>query len=185
METQLARNEQLIKTWHYSNVKTKRGAFSRDTDVRELTVTSKRIISSQTNKNHTSVDEIYLKDVKNVSGSYGKKANLLLLIIFMFLAVASLVAAIAAQIYYLLIGTAIFVLVGILLYVFSKRAVFTLHIDTYNVQNKALDISIGTFSRRKGLRGNKSARVTRILVDYESSKEIVNTLGAIVLENRE
>lgn len=183
MQTQLAKDEQIVKSWNYSVVKSKKG-MSKNTNVHELTVTNKRIIRRQTDKFGASVEEIYLKDVKSVSGGYGKKTSVLWLILFCALAATCMAVAFATKIYYLLAGTAIFAIIGALLYMFNKKYVFLLRLETYGVQSNALDIAIGTLAPRRKKR-EASSYAVKVVIDHESAKEIVNTLGALILDNRD
>lgn len=181
MENTLATGETLVKSWDYSDKKKKDGLSSNITH-RNLSVTNKRIIARETDKFGATTQEIFLNDVKSISGKYATKRSVLGLIICILLAIVAATLAFVFEIYYLLIGTGVFILIGILAYIFSKQTVFALNFITYGYENLSMILNAGFLTVRK----NKNAGNTniKVYVNFEMAREIVNTIGAIILENK-
>lgn len=161
----LAKNEVLIKEWEYGTKKTKRLVTTNT-----LAITNKRIVSESKNKNYISHNEIPVNVVKAVNTSHKTAAKLPA---------------------YLLIGFGIplcLVIVGIFMIVAGvrrlKSGVFELELTTEGLEGEALNIGyvspLKFFFKRK----KKKAPKIKVRINNEVCHEIVETIGAIIAENR-
>ena len=184
METKLAKDEVLVKTWNYA------GTEGKSTVAKELTVTNRRIIHRSIDKFGVATQEYFVRDIKSLNGVHATKRSVLGLVICCILAVLCIVAAIVFKFYYLFAGVAIFVLIGVLSYIFSKKSCFALNLELVTHQrgevSEFMSVSAGLAQfAASGKRSKKNAKQPSIDagINYEVAKEIVETIGALLLEN--
>lgn len=162
----LAKNETLIKEWKYGSKKQKR-LVTQST----LAITNKRIISETSNKNYIGRNEIPVSCVKAVSGSHKTASKLPA---------------------YLLIGFGIplcIVIIGIFMILAGKERLkagqFELCLTTEGLEGESLEVGYTSplksiFNRKK----SKKAPKIKVKIDNAICHEIVETIGAIIAENK-
>ena len=171
MELKCAQNETIIKSWDYAN--TKQG---QEHKVYNLTVTNKRLVSSAHSATSMQKREIYLDDVKNLECTYARNSMVGAIILFILAGIA-LIVAVAVKILPLLILTAIFVIIGIIL--LSQRS-FTLSIACYGGESEGLSLGASSLSKIK-----KNSAKLKVQVNKEAAQEIIAELGAIILNEKQ
>ncbi|MBO5927015.1 MAG: hypothetical protein J6Q38_05620 [Clostridia bacterium] len=172
----LATNEQILKTYNYASV----GKVS-DT----LTVTNKRVVLTTDgklndgSKVHTT-DEIMLESIERVSAAVATKRNIFYLILSLLFAVAG-VALLASgsdggTLIKLLpfVGTIIFLIV----FFVAKQRSFFLVLTSSVKEGMDLSVSVGTWTRKK------SSKAVKVKVDEAIVSEIIDEIGAIVVESK-
>ncbi len=199
MKINLANGESVIKTWNYAQGEGKEDGKAQHFQS-SLTVTNKRLISSVFRKGgaHSGLytQEIFLEDVKAVSGFYAKKASVAALVICIILAVLSVPAIVylaflpSSMLAYRLsfpIRLAFFavpvllIFLGILLFNLKKKSSFYLYLSTRGVEGTPMEISANIVGNRK----NKTmTNIDIVHVHPAVAEEIVSTLGAIILNHR-
>ncbi|MBQ2892311.1 MAG: hypothetical protein IJE45_05405 [Bacilli bacterium] len=162
----LANNEVLIKEWEYGTLKTKKLET-----VNTLTITNKRIVTESRNKLNITRNEIPVESVKAVSAFHGMPSK--------FLAYVMIVLGIPLCL----------VIVGIFLIIAGlnrlKAGVFELELTTSGCEGESLSVGYVSplktlFSRKKG----KKAPKVKIRINNDVCREIVETIGAVIAENR-
>ena len=171
MELKCAQNETILKSWDYAT--TKQG---QEHKVYNLTVTNKRLVSSAHSTTSMQKREIYLDDVKNLECTYARNSMVGAIILFILAGIA-LIAAVAVKIWPLLILTAIFVIIGIIL--LSQRS-FTLSIACYGGESEGLELGASSLSKIK-----KNSAKLKVQVNKEAAQEIIAELGAIILNEKQ
>lgn len=186
----LAKDEVVVKDWEYAKSIVKSGRKVVET-VKTLTVTNKRIIAGSKNPTRTNYEEVPLSAVKNVSVSHYQPSKLsaILMIVFgVLLIVAGVLFATAIPsegnptgIVFMII----FAIVGLILIVKGiknlNQGVFTLVLTTAGVQSELM--SLGFFRVFRNGKKVKTETV-KVKIDNTVAKEIVETIGAIILENK-
>ena len=157
MELICGKNESIIKSWDYALEKkgSERKTFN-------LTATDKRIISSAESKTSFERREIYLADVKSLSFNFernGMFKAILLLILGIITAVA-------------LVG--IFLIVAAVNILRAKS--FALTIVTYGEESEGISLGASALTKKK------SKGKLKVIVHKKDAMEIMNELGAIVLD---
>lgn len=174
MEALLAKDEVIIKEWDYS---TSGGRFSKEKVHKLLTVTNKRLVSSEEGKYDLSINEIPLKDVVSVKGNYKKndsiwvKIKMILWIVFCCVIVGIFFGGIKKAMNY---------------HYQLKSCALELNFITSNYVGLGLGIGgvgeggVAAQTRFFGKSINK--KIT--LVDKNVAREIISTIGAVILENK-
>lgn len=178
MDINLANQEKIVKSWDYATTKAKSGRSQSN-----LTITDKRIISTTKGQNINNRVEINVAEVKSFSARFAQpKAPLLALIIMLALGIASLVVGINKELtYFIAIGAALIVC-GIIAFVFTiGKCNFTMQIFTKGHNDIGLSLTASRFFKIK------RSRKIRIRVDKSCVNDIINTLGAVIvnLQNSE
>ena len=163
MELKLAKNESLIKSWEYAQ--TKQGFEKKSY---ELTVTDKRIISSSESSKGVDRREIYLDDVKTLEYSFAKKGLFKAILFF----ILGAITAIAVVGIFLIIKA-----IGIL-----KEKSFELTMTTEGFESDGLEI--GASSMKKIFSFLKKKSKLKVKVNKDAALEIINELGAIIVERK-
>ena len=170
MELKLAKDEQIIKSWDYA-VSGKMLQSKAKKIQSNLTVTNKRIIATQYNDIYLKRDELPVAAVKSISGEYRTARK--------FWPMVKLIIGIPLCI----------VLVGIKIVKSAldqlRSADFDLVIITSGEEGSSL--GLGAFSHAAPTKGGIFAKLkglfkTKVLVSKELSKEILDELGAIVID---
>ena len=160
----LASNEKMLKRWTYAATKT-----GRERSESTLTVTDKRIICDETSKRKVTRDEIPISEVKSLA--FQKETGTgWLLIVFGLLTVI--------------------IVIGIFLVIAGIRKLlsgsFSFVISTYGEEGVPVEMGVvsvrkrGIFSRLFGGHGKKM----KVKIDRDAAEDIIDTLGAIVVECR-
>jgi hypothetical protein len=156
----LAKDEVVIKNWDYAHAKQKRIKTTAS-----LTVTNKRIVYTLENQERIDRQEVPLQDVKTIACEKRTASNFWPIVMIVFGALLSIV------------------IVGIPLLIKGIRSLnqgsFQLEITTYGVEGSSLDISASKVLFRKKNRGRLSVSINR-----EAAQEIVDTIGAIIIDNK-
>ena len=173
----LSKDEGVIKEWKYAI--SKKGMEKTEAN---LVVTNKRVVHDIKNYHSISRTEIPLKEVKSVH--YYSNSKLSLRAVF-----AIILGIIAAIVGFVLIGkaedaaavAALPIIIGIVLVIAGiiglTKSAFTMTLYTHGVFTEILDIGASAIkSKRK-----KSAKV-KIKVDKNVAAEIIDSLGAIILD---
>ena len=173
MEALLAKDEVVLKSWDYA----KNGRrFDKNKIQQTLTITNKRIISSNENKYFLSRNEIPLSAVKSVSGQFRKNDSLWMKIKFW---CAVFFSIIIIGIFFGSIKKAMSLNQQI------KSCVFELKIQTKGVEGQQFAIGAepdtGLEARKHFFK--KSINKVKIYTDKEIAREILNEIGALALEN--
>ena len=160
MELKCAKNETLVKSWDYAHEK--KGFEHKNYN---LTVTDKRIIASS--ESHKSIDrrEIYLDDVKTLEYSFEKNG--------LFWAILLLILGIFTSI--MVVG--IFLIIKAVHMIREKS--FVLTITTNGFESDGLHV--GASSLHKITKGRGKLKVK---VNKDAANEIIEELGAIVLDKK-
>lgn len=173
----LAKQEEVIKEWSYATARAK----GVHTDYK-LTVTNKRLVSSARSSLSYSQQEIPLNTIKSISGSHEKKSPvgaILLMILGIVAIVVGFVVGegkMAITLPVALVGV-ILVIIGIVL---LKQGAFTLVVTTAGTESSGIAVgAVKWFGK-----GKKHGRV-KIKVDNKVADEIIETLGAIVIDYKD
>ena len=174
MEALLAKDEVIVKEWDYSSSGHR---FSKDKTHKLLTVTNKRLISSEEGKMVLTHNEIPLKDIVSVKGSYKKndsiwiKIKMVLWIISCCIIIGIFFGGIKKAMNY---------------HYQLKSCILELEFTTANRYGIGLGIGgvgeggVAAQSQPFGKSINK--KIT--FVDKEVAREILSTVGAVILENK-
>ena len=163
MELKLAKNETLVKSWEYAQ--TKQGFEKKS---HELTVTDKRIITSSESSKGVDRREIYLDDVKTLEYSFAKQGlfkAILLLILGVFTSI------IVAGIFFIIKAISIL-----------KEKSFELTMTTEGFESDGLEIGASSMKKIFGFLKKKSK--LKVKVNKDAALEIINELGAIIVEKK-
>ncbi len=159
MELKCGKNETLLKSWTYA--KEKQGWEHKEYN---LTVTDKRIISSAESSKCMDRREIYLDDVKTLEYNFAKKGA--------FGAMLMLILGIITSI----------MVIGIFLIIRAvhilKEKSFTLTITTQGEESDGINLGASSM-----LRSKKHGKL-KVKVNKDAAIEIMNELGAIVLDKK-
>lgn len=153
----LASNEQILRSWTYAS--TKQGSERSEL---KLTVTNKRIVSDEIGTTRKTRQEVPLDAVKSLAFQRETGTGWLLIILGVLLLV---------------------VLVGVVLIYFGVKKLmsgeFSFVISTYGEEGTPLEMGVSV-----AYGGSKKAARLKIKIDQHMAEEIMDTLGAIVVENR-
>lgn len=197
----LAKDEVVVKDWEYAKSIVKSGRNVVET-VKTLTVTNKRIVAGSKNPMRTDYEEVPLSAVKNVSVSHYQPSKLSAILMIVFGALAMILGVVlgvvipnntgmdsttgvytsdSTNIVYMFV----LVVVGIILLVKGiknlNQGIFTLVLTTAGVQSELM--SLGFFKVFRNGKRVKSETV-KVKIDNTVAQEIVETIGAIILENK-
>lgn len=174
MEALLAKDEVIVKEWDYS---TSGGRFSKNKVHKLLTVTNKRLVSSEEGKMDLTHNEIPLTNIVSVKGSYKKNDSLIIKIkkwawiVFCCVIVGIIFGGIKKAMNY---------------HYQLKSCALELSFTTTDYAGLGLSIGgigEGGVAAQKRLFGNSiNKKIT--LVDKEVAREILSTIGAVILENK-
>ncbi len=169
MELKLGKDEQIIKSWDYA-ISSKMLQAKGKKIQSNLTVTNKRIVASQYNDVYLKRDEIPLAAVKNISGEYRTARK--------FWPIVKLIIGIPLCL--LIVG--IKIVKGAIAQL--RAADFDLIITTSGVEGSSLGLGAFSFAPAKGglFAKLKGLFKTKVRVSKEASKEILDELGAIVVD---
>ncbi|MBQ7369877.1 MAG: hypothetical protein IJW58_02760 [Clostridia bacterium] len=197
----LAKDEVVVKDWEYAKSIVKSGKKVVET-VKTLTVTNKRIVAGSKNPTRTDYEEVPLSAVKNVSVSHYQPSKLSAILMIVFGVLAMILGVVlgvvipnntgtdsttgvytsdSTNIVYMLV----LVVVGIILLVKGiknlNQGIFTLVLTTAGVQSELM--SLGFFKVFRNGKKVKSETV-KVKIDNTVAQEIVETIGAVILENK-
>ena len=174
MEALLAKDEVIVKEWDYS---TSGGRFSKNKVHKLLTVTNKRLIASEEGKMDLTHNEIPLKDIVSVKGNYKKNDSIWIKI--------------------KMIAWIVFCCVIVGIFFGGIKKAMDYH---YQLKSCALELTFTTTNRYGiglgigGIGEGGVAAETRLfgkginkkitLVDKDVAREILSTIGAVILENK-
>lgn len=189
MDLKLAKDEKIIKDWCYFNSTVESKKASKN-----ITITNKRLISSNSSADYVDYEEIPLKNITGVKMNYDWKAEhfypvslfvlagICFLVSIIFLTTLTLGVAIVMSIACL--GLAIFLLViGIKKKTFAEKGSFNLVIYTTQ-KTEALTtnayVRVGEWSSRV----QNQTGVTELKLDKQVALDIVQSLGAIIIDQQ-
>ncbi len=174
----LAPGESIVKEWTYATAK----SWFRNCGETTLTLTNKRLISTNTRGHLYQKRELPTQDIKSFSGSVTYKRFglfIFLAIVSLFLAVISAlnmenegtIATVGAVVFFVL--TALF----IALFVIIKRGYFQLDVKTYKADGSSLNV----YANNTGVLKNKSFRVK---LDLDAATDVLDTFGVVLQQIR-
>ena len=174
----LANGEKIIKDWDYA--KQKGGAGLAGKIKKTLTVTNKRIVHEVHSNVARTHQEIPLNAVKSISMSSVRKVptGAILAIILGIVAIAASFALpeIQPAIKFSILG------VGALLFIIGVlglgHGAFTLEIATKGLEGSSLYVGTSSLGSRK-----KRVKKVKMKVDLKVVDDIMDTLGAILIDN--
>ena len=179
MDLILASNERIIKDWHYATETTK-----TDKEDCYLAVTNKRVVFGVNRSKGFSRDEILIEHIQRVSTSYEKSINMSFLTLcilgFLIICAGILVGMVYVPNTYIIIAGcvvgAVLIISGIAAILSSRRAQFSLLI--YTSASDEVGVQVNTALHRHD---HLPKQVTKVKVNTDVAREIVNTLGAMVI----
>lgn len=173
----LAQNEQIIKEWEYATSQNR-----ADTMKHSLTVTNKRIIAASRGAHKVTQEEVATSDVKSVSLSHYVPSKFFAILMIV-LSVVSLAVGIFLFVHdedTALYGIPLVALFAILLLIGIMnlhQGVFTLTLMTEGTQSFLLGLGAMRLVRKSKKKG-----ATKVKVNNEVADEIMETLGALIVE---
>ena len=174
----LANGEQIIKDWEYATQKGSTGKLKKS-----LIVTNKRIVHEMHSHIARSHQEIPLNSVKSISMSSVRKTPIgaiLAIILGIIIAIVGLVmgggenGTSVIMLSSLILG-AILIVIGIL---GLGHGAFTLEITTSGLEGSSLYIGTSNIVTKR-----KKQKKVKIKIDLKVVDDIMDTLGAILLDN--
>ena len=174
----LANGEKIIKDWDYA--KQKGGAGLAGKIKKTLTVTNKRIVHEVHSNVARTHQEIPLNAVKSISMSSVRKVptGAILAIILGIVAIAASFALPEVQpaIQFSILGAgALLFIIGVL---GLGHGAFTLEIATKGLEGSSLYVGTSSLGSRK-----KKIKKVKMKVDLKVVDDIMDTLGAILIDN--
>lgn len=188
MKAQLANGEQILKSYTYGLTKASK-LFKSSTVDHSLIVTNKRIIAESESKHGINRKEVPLNAVDYIDSYASGASNPLLLIKSIIIGIIALLACIflnnnlgeiVENNMLIILGCvifAVFLAIGIIRYILSKRFAVKVVFSGRMGENNLLDVGASN------LAGSKSNAVIRIKVDREVGSKMVDEIGAIILNN--
>lgn len=176
----LADGENVVKEWHYAKSRETRliGATKAESSV---TVTNKRIISTVESNRGLSQEEIYLKDVSSVysrTKAPSKVGPIILILLGVALIILGIVVAANTGAGAALVLSAVGVALVVVAIFMLLRTGFELVITTDKLFGTSISAGASNLKRRKGA-------AIRVRVNREAALEIQDTLGAVILNEKE
>ena len=187
----LAKDEVIVNEWEYATSQTKKVKTKHC-----LVVTNKRIVSTVESPRKLTQREIPVNSVQNVSVTHetpskvGAVLSIIFGILFMIIGAMSLVLSFGATnqtpiIKYVMLGVgAVLLILGLIMMVLGIRnlnqGMFLLELSTNNLPEYEL-MSVG-FDKIFGSRRVSSS--VKLHIDNAVAKEIIDTLGAIIIDNK-
>ncbi len=191
MSLMLCSDERILKSWTFASDETTVGNKTYN-----LTVTNKRIISTNSSPQSISRTELPLSSVKGITGSYSKnseeranpKRGLIVLGIVLLLAGIILIAACINEVPAVIAG-AVLAIGGLIITVYGGAhsntvttfAGFKLIITTYGQETSSLAIGKQFASSD----AQTTISVTHITLNEAAAYEIIDMLGALVMGQNE
>ena len=161
----LAQGESLIKSWNYADSKTG-GVFKKVKTHATIDVTNKRIIYTAESKNAMDRQEIFLNDVKTLSFSRFAKGNLWAIIKIVFFGLLSIV----------IVG-----IPGLIRSIKSlNQGSFEMDITLNGDQTDGISVKASKIILPKKQKTTK----VKVMINRAIVNELVDTLGAVVVENK-
>ena len=189
MDLVLSHDEKIVKEYEYGQEKVKgliSGAIHKNENVKNsLVVTNKRIINQTVGKNKIVRDEMPLDAAEYVSSSFKKQqGSLIPAILLMVLGLVLLIVGIVVKVNVLniilmILGGLMLIGGGILLVLWflSKTARVEVTIQGKCVHTNLLSVSTSSIVSKKH-------REFKIIVDRNVAEQMVNELGAIILDTK-
>jgi len=186
MALKLSDGERIVKSWDYSK---QRESNSKNI-VKNVTVTTKRLVCSSQEAQFVTRTEISLGNIQSVSSGYSmtkghKTLYLILALLMIALAVAAVFLSINYKMYFILVGSAAFTVLSVIFFVIMAKqkntASFYLKVRTSGLSEEAVSIGDSTYKSGKIKKDVDITEVLQIDVDEAISKEIVDTIGALLL----
>ena len=170
-----ATDENVLKTYNYASV----GKVSET-----LTVTNKRVILSTEGKMPDgsalhSTEEVKISSIEKVSSTVASKRNGFLIFLTVVFALAAIVGFVALQGALQMvagIGGLVIALICVIAFIFSKKASFFIELTTGAIKGITMADSIGN------LRLKKSKKKVKIKVEEKVAIEIIEEIGALIIE---
>ena len=161
MNFKLAQNETVIKSWDYAT------SSGRGENIHSnLTITNKRLISSQQGKSYIKRDEIPVNCIKSISGEYSSSGNIW--------GILKLILGITLSLTFILMILGVPMVISAIKTL--KSGSFNLLITTKGSEGSSL--SIGASNALSSLL--KKRNNLKVKINKEVSQEIINVLGAII-----
>lgn len=192
MDIDLAKGENVVKTWEVANIKSEKEKIEHKV---VLSVTDKRLIIKREDEKVIGRNEVLLKDVKGVSVSRYKENNekkivaLIFGILFLVLGiifVASPAEGVARRNTYFIGLTAI--MIGLIVILCSclrssPKFAFRLSIYTNTLSCNLINVSVGLngFSKNDDKKGSELSTTT--VVNETVINDIIETIGKLIVEN--
>ncbi len=175
MELKLAKNEQIVKSWDYA---LSGSTFSKKKKVQHnLTLTNKRVITSAQNDISLERHEIPVKSIKVVSGNFKKNRGFWPKVKLVFGAILCII------------------LIGIPIVMSALEQLrschFELELVTEGIEGTALALGVNAGTTAPAKTGffarlfSKFKPGFKIAVNKEMAKEVLDEIGAIVLDAKE
>ena len=170
----LSDGERVIKSWDYGVQQDSEKSVTKN-----VTVTNKRLICSAENERYITRYETGISNILSVSSGYSAtKTNRKLYMILSIVKAICLAVALITKIYYIAIGAVVFVALMIVFLVKMSRersvVTFYLNVRTKGASEEA--VNIGTTAR------DEFGEMWYVAIDEEISREIVDTIGALLLK---
>ena len=174
----LARDEVIVNEWEYATSKMGKNVTSYT-----LTVTNKRIVSTLQNAREVKQREIPVSSVQNVSLLYEKPSQLLAILLI----TAGCLIGVLGITLFLIFSSLWWLLpiipgVALIIYGLTKinGGTFYLELST----NMAPEYELMALGEDKSYTGKKTAS-EKVFINNEVAKEIIDSLGAIIIDNKE
>ncbi|MCM1533284.1 MAG: hypothetical protein NC099_01370 [Corallococcus sp.] len=182
MSLVLAPSEQLVKTWQYGTSKSKNGNFDYS-----LTVTNKRVVIKEERRNSQRHRELPVNNIIGVDMSYTKKINLAGILLIILGIVACVVGVVTMQssdagpsLSYVFFGAGIIgIIAGIVSVILCSRGKLVIKLYSDMDTDNCLGIYVNSIP--PVFKKLKRGKVTKVSVDANVAKEIVETLGSIII----
>lgn len=162
---QLAKNEKLIKEWDYASSKAG-GLISKVETKAKIEVTDKRLIYTAQSKQEINRHEVPLKEINTLSFKQTCKGNLWVIIKLIFFGILSLV------------------IIGIPKFIKTLKELnqgsFEMTVTTKGVSTAAMEIGVSKIFAKV-----KRAKRIKILINKDVVRDIIETLGAVIVESTE
>ena len=171
-----ATDENVLKTYNYASV----GKVSET-----LTVTNKRVILSTEGKMPDgsalhSTEEIKINSIEKVSSTVASKRNGFLLFLTVIFALAGMVGFVAIQegpkVAVMAAGL-VLALICLIAFFLSKKVSFFIELTTGSIKGITMADAVGT------LRLKRSKKKVKIKVDEKVAIDIVEEIGALIIES--
>ena len=178
----LAHDEKLINEWEYAKSKN-----SKNVTTYTLTVTNKRIVSTEVSTNVVVQREIPISSVQNVAFMHYKPSILggvLLVVLGILFMVAGLFMPkiIKLPLYYMAIPIAIGLIILIIGISKFKKSSFVVSLTANTAEERSL-LSLGV-ENRKAVKVSSKNNKFYAKVNDNAANEIMDTLGAIITQFR-
>ena len=184
----LAKDETIVKEWEYAKSRTAMGFLEKVETKSTLTVTNKRLISTSKSDRKVEQQEIPIQSIKSISCSH-EIPSILSVIIFITLGVLALILALVLQNSdemedgALILVALVLAVLGVCFIIAGikrlNQGIFKMVITTTGREGEALELGATRLFKRFA----KSGKV-KVQINNDVIKEIIDTLGAIIIENK-